>query len=697
MDRKYWPLFHVITAFLVLAIFTFAFMPGGERAFRAQTALLTVGSALLALIFLTGAAISFDTSEPARRIWGYLALAELFNCLAESVSSYYVIYRDMQPPAASMVDILAFLSYFPLALGIFAFMKGFHSLGMRLERRSLVIGGGVIVVMSALASRSVYLPILQANANGLTKVYQFGYAAVDIIILGAAVSIALTLRGSSGTPFRILAAGFFLLTLADLGYSWVTLQGADISNSGAGLFRIGGNLVIAAGALYLLRPAERAKKQRRAEVSRLRSLNKLSRTISGLLGPDMIAASVLPEIEGVLEPDLLRLMVCDQEQATIYRDSNVEQRECISLGDSGKRLLAAAYHYRIDGYQGNGSLPHLIHGDVAAHGDFMKYQLPALLGPDLPASLEEKGIRSFLFCNFHGRGGANGCLFAGWHAHHALDELALESISSICELAGLCMQNALDYESLLSAKHDSESANGLMSDMVNLISHEIRHPLTIIGGYASTLMSYDIELSDEKKMQILGTMLKSVERLTALSDELVWASRIQGDNLPLQLEEVDLRHMALEQAMEVANNEMPRFVFKLDDDVPLVESDVNKLRVILKNLYANALNYSEPESQIEVGMSRNGADIRFWVRDYGAGIPTESLDRIFDRFYQVRDARHHHTGGLGLGLYITRNLVRCLGGEIWAESDPGYSATFIFTLPVKVQGKGRLERSDTRT
>lgn len=154
---------------------------------------------------------------------------------------------------------------------------------------------------------------------------------------------------------------------------------------------------------------------------------------------------------------------------------------------------------------------------------------------------------------------------------------------------------------------------------------------------------------------------------------------------------VDLEQISRGLAREMPGAEDRRFRFDFQEVIPVIVSDPNKLRVVLRNLYTNALHFSTTSGHIDVGARLEGAEVIMWVTDYGPGIPLKSLDRIFDRFYQVHDAQHHRAGGLGLGLYITRNLVECLGGHIRARSEPGHGSTFTFSLPLSLDAKAGVQ------
>ncbi len=701
MDKKYGPLFWVVVAYSALVVISFAAKAGTVHAFASQATLLRIGSAILAMIFLTVASLNFDPGEKPRHIWGLLAVSALFNVIAESITAYFIVYRGFSElPLFSAADVFWLVSYVPLIAAVVLFVQGWRGLGLRIRKGPIWLAVAGVAAVTVLATVKLYEPLMSGEASPAFMLFNVSYAVLDTAFLAMALVMALTIRGEQGRPFKMLGAGFFFIAISDLASSWMIMEKRAMTGNGLDILAIAGNLLVALAAYYVMTPVHRVKAQKRREMYRLSSLNRMARTISGLLEPDLIAAAVLPSIDSILGPDVVRLAVYHCDSVTCYDETGSCGRAW-QLGERGMELLnainpdgdrlPAAALISSDRF----TLPALLKGSISANSVFFQLVLIQIMGHQVVEDLASSGMRYFCFSPFQGRSGVNGCLLAAWRRSPRIDEHAVESVKSVCELLGLCMQNALDYENLLAAKQESENAKGLMSDMINLVSHELRHPLTILGGYASTLISYGTELEAGKTEQILTSMLRSVERLTVLSDELVWASRIQGGSLPLQVDLVDVEKTARELAYELPDCVDMRFRFDFPEVPPVIFSDSNKLRVVLQNLYTNALRFSDPSSHIDVGARVELGEVVVWVRDYGLGIPPESLNRIFDRFYQVRDATHHGTGGLGLGLYITRNLVECLGGHIRARSELGEGATFSFTLPMSLDTTAGIQGAET--
>jgi len=123
---------------------------------------------------------------------------------------------------------------------------------------------------------------------------------------------------------------------------------------------------------------------------------------------------------------------------------------------------------------------------------------------------------------------------------------------------------------------------------------------------------------------------------------------------------------------------------KLVNDLPELTAlaDANRLEQVLANLVDNAIKYGRADGTVTIGGRKTDADkLEIFVQDDGPGIPTEALDRVFERFYRVDKARSREQGGTGLGLSIVKHIVQNHGGKVWVKSEPGKGATFFFTLP----------------
>lgn len=219
-------------------------------------------------------------------------------------------------------------------------------------------------------------------------------------------------------------------------------------------------------------------------------------------------------------------------------------------------------------------------------------------------------------------------------------------------------------------------------EFVANVSHELRTPLSLIKGYVETLLD-GARNNPEVSEHFLRIIARNAERLDLLIQDLLTISALESGRVQLHLQPVSLRAVVEKVFADLKSRAAARNVMLRSELPELVASaDENRLEQVLANLVDNAIKYGRPQGSVVVGgKSPEGDKIEVFVQDDGPGIPAESLDRIFERFYRVDKARSREQGGTGLGLSIVKHIVQNHGGEVWAKSEAGKGATFFFTLP----------------
>jgi PAS domain S-box-containing protein len=223
----------------------------------------------------------------------------------------------------------------------------------------------------------------------------------------------------------------------------------------------------------------------------------------------------------------------------------------------------------------------------------------------------------------------------------------------------------------------------LRAELVANVSHELRTPLALIKGYASTLLRPQVLLDEAGTRRFLENASFAADRLGRMIDDLLWASRLDMDQLRLQPQQFDLSAVVQQVVTWFEPHAPDRdIVVDLPAGGLLVWADLDRVEQVLVNLLTNAAKYSGPEGTITVKSQLLGESPSavIHVSDEGVGIASQHLPHIFDRFYLVDDSKD----GVGLGLYICKGLVEAMGGRIWAISEVGVGSTFSFTLPVRV-------------
>ncbi len=225
-------------------------------------------------------------------------------------------------------------------------------------------------------------------------------------------------------------------------------------------------------------------------------------------------------------------------------------------------------------------------------------------------------------------------------------------------------------------------AEEIKSTFISVISHELKTPVAIIKGYASTLRREDAEWDRKTIRESLAVIEEESDRLTRLIDNLLDASRLQAGRL--RLDKTDVRVDKLARAVvNKFRTQTDRHQLELDfpEEFPPVQGDPERLEQVLSNLVSNAIKYSPNGGRITVSGRFDDDYVYIAVTDEGIGIPPGEQERIFDRFYRVESALSRRTQGAGLGLYLARSVVEAHGGQIWVDSRPGQGSTFVFTLP----------------
>ena len=227
----------------------------------------------------------------------------------------------------------------------------------------------------------------------------------------------------------------------------------------------------------------------------------------------------------------------------------------------------------------------------------------------------------------------------------------------------------------------------LKDDFLSIAGHELRTPITTIRGLAQLLERRRDRLDPATVNSALATISEQTEHMTRLVDELLDVSRIRTGRLSLKMEAVDLVDV-LRSSIEQTQLQWPgRIEGKLPGPLP-VGGDAGHLKQVFINLLDNAVKYSGPTATIEVTAARSHNRAIVQVVDHGVGVPPQALGRLFERFYRAENAALY-AGGLGLGLYLCREIVESHGGSIEVQSTLGEGSTFTVSLPLN---RGRASR-----
>lgn len=260
------------------------------------------------------------------------------------------------------------------------------------------------------------------------------------------------------------------------------------------------------------------------------------------------------------------------------------------------------------------------------------------------------------------------------------DKLPLAEV--LAERAALAIENAKLYTEQVEARRKVEDLSRLKDEFLSIASHELRTPVTSIKGYtqlAKTLIrENDLATSDE----YLTIALDQIDRMSRLILELLDVSRIETGRLEIRRDTIHwpvfVREVVQRHRTAVSDR---KFHLQVPDGDTIVTGDRDRLEQVLGNLLENAVKYSPDGSDISIRVEMREQQVVSSVSDHGMGIPADELAQVFERFHRGRHVSSTNYGGLGLGLYITKQIVERHGGTIWVESKEGSGTSFHFSLP----------------
>jgi len=219
-------------------------------------------------------------------------------------------------------------------------------------------------------------------------------------------------------------------------------------------------------------------------------------------------------------------------------------------------------------------------------------------------------------------------------------------------------------------------------DFVANVSHELRTPVTVIKGYAETLLSGALESSPEQAARFVAIIYAHADRLGSLIADLLTLSQLESGTLVMEQKSIGLHGIA-QQVCSLLEQKAEERGVSIDIEglsgAPEVLADPGRLEQVLLNLVDNAIKYTPSGGSVTLAATAEGDQVRIVVKDTGTGIPSRDLPRIFERFYRVDSARSRDEGGTGLGLAIVKHIVHLLGGTVSAESS-GKGSSFYLTL-----------------
>lgn len=418
--------------------------------------------------------------------------------------------------------------------------------------------------------------------------------------------------------------------------------------------------VLCALLLEQLRREHQETEQERVLAARLSTLNDLLRQLSTSLDMERTLRTVTDAARHLLAADVAVLLLRDEANSQLSPaaasgvDLHRHTATQLSLTDEPVRAILAS------------DAPQVV-SNTAQYPDFAH---PLLVG---------EHIQSYASAPLRLDGEPLGILFVGQRAAAQFDDDALSLLQALAQEAALTIRNARLYQREREQVQRLRTLEQLQRSFISTVSHELRTPLTCIKTSVDLLRDAVPAVQDE----LLETIAHHTGRLEALVTDLLESIRLETRQVTLATQPTDLRRIVertvagLAPLMEQKGQWLET---TLPDGPALAGVDRRRIEQALTNLLANAHKFTPKGGHIQVTLKHRDDELVIAVADDGPGIPREQQERLFQRFYVVPDG----TGkvGLGLGLYITRQLVELHGGRVWVESEMGRGSTFFIALPV---------------
>lgn len=256
----------------------------------------------------------------------------------------------------------------------------------------------------------------------------------------------------------------------------------------------------------------------------------------------------------------------------------------------------------------------------------------------------------------------------------------LTLLQYVADLISLSVENTRLRRALQTIQAQDET-NRLKAELVSILAHEMRTPLTSIKGYSTALLMEEADFAPEMQREFLQLIDAECDTLQDLIHNLLESTVIDTGRLQLEIQPVMLARLVRRVADDMARTSPKhRIVLDFPKDLPIVDADPDRVVQVLRNLLDNAIKYSPSGGLVVVRGEALEREVVVSVADQGIGIAPQDVNRLFEKFFRAQSG--HHVVGSGLGLPIARHIVESHGGRIWAESRLHHGSTFYFTLPI---------------
>ncbi|HEY3184280.1 MAG TPA: ATP-binding protein, partial [Gaiellaceae bacterium] len=408
--------------------------------------------------------------------------------------------------------------------------------------------------------------------------------------------------------------------------------------------------------------AETLRDELGRRVDLLDAATRCARVLSSSLDLDEAFNAFVRELRGLIRFDRMAIVLAEEGRARVIATAGDRAQDVLPPGSTA-------------------SLRRNLLADVLAQGQ-------TIYRPDMTEPQYDEEVE-LVRLGMHARVAAPllvgarpvGLVTIGRREPHSFSQSEVELVSLLGRLVASAVQNIRAYEAERRTVEELRRLSALRADFVSLVSHELRSPMAAVIGSARTLQQRWRELSPEQRESFLALIADETSRLAGLIGDVLDTSRIDAGTFTYSFGDVDVRSLVEETvaAATIGQDEVP-VVAMLEETLPIVRGDAERLRQVLTNLVDNAVKYSPHGEPVEVRASAIDGRVLVDVADRGAGIPAADQRLIFEKF--GRASGGGAKPGTGLGLYIARSIAEAHGGTLEVEPGPGArGAVFTLSLP----------------
>lgn len=228
----------------------------------------------------------------------------------------------------------------------------------------------------------------------------------------------------------------------------------------------------------------------------------------------------------------------------------------------------------------------------------------------------------------------------------------------------------------------SQEAIGMRDDFISVASHELKTPVTSVKMFTQVLKKHSEQIGDAKAVSHLTKMDRQINKLTELIYDLLNVSKIQAGRMEFRVEKFDFDKAVKEVVDVLQQSETKHKIIIKGTTQKKIMGDEERVGQVINNLISNAVKYSPKSDKVIVNLKAKDSSVVVAVKDFGIGMDKEHLNHIFERFYRVYDTTDKTFPGLGIGLYISSEIIKRHGGKMWVDSNIGKGSTFYFSIPV---------------